>query len=68
MSMIIQYIIKTEGFSKKTMPTIWGADWYNLQHSWSLYHTLDLTRYNEIMLKTWEGDCNNTMDSTENKH
>ena len=58
MSTTIQYIRITGGVNEETMPTTWGADWYNLQCSWLLHYTLDSTRHNEIMLITWGGDCN----------
>jgi len=58
MSTIIQYMRITEGFNKETIPTTWGTDWYNLWCSQSLHHTLDPTRHNKIILKTWEGNHN----------
>jgi len=58
MSAIIQYTMKEWEVHEKTTSTTWGTDWYNLWYSWSLHHTLDPTRYNENMLKMWEGDCN----------
>ena len=47
------------------MPTTWGADWYDFQHSWSLYHILDPLIYNKSMLKTWGGDHNSNRASNK---
>ena len=45
--------MRIEGeINKETMPTTWGADWYNLKHSQLLHYTLNPSRYNENMLKT----------------
>ena len=45
------------------MPTIWGANWYNLYYNQSLHYTLDPTRHDEIMLRI-QGDDYNTESST----
>jgi len=40
------------------MPITWGTDRYNLQCSQSLHYTLDSSRHNEHILKTWGDDHN----------
>jgi len=47
-----------ERVNKETISTTWDTDWYDLQHSQLLYHTLDFIRHDESMLKIWGGNYN----------